>query len=386
MERKEQNEAERLARGFAIEAHDRQVDRAGNPYWLHLATVAGLVEPGKQRAAAWLHDVLEDTDRTRNDLERVGVDPDAIEIVAALTRVDGETYQQYIERVAGSGPDAIAVKRADLADHLGRPAALNAGLETRYRKAVKRLDREQNPAAWPCAGVAPERIRERHGRHIYESRTKTGDELRAAISQYCTEVVRKLTAGERPEEQEWALVRAASSALDLLNREEREKEPEGAYAEVIHPRVTPPERGVTLARFPTLGMVVLIDEIWALPERGMKGPDWVLSGLKLTLFTVKPESSAAPRKYDGGFYGTWKSSEELGHAITAEEAWLTVLSVHGTGGRATAEDRQLREILDARAGRHYAERVLNDLMTKDGDLKKAVQRAGRPGVRRRDPK
>ena len=385
MGRKEQNEAERLARGFAIEAHDGQVDRAGNPYWLHLATIAGLVEPGRQRTAAWLHDVLEDTDRTRDDLERVGVDPEAVQIVAALTRKDDETYEQYIERVAGSGPDAIAVKRADLADHLGRAASLNAGLKKRYRHAVRRLDREKNPAAWPCAGVAPERTRERDGRQLYESTSKSDDDLGASLGQYCTEVVQKLTAGERPEEQEWALVRAATCALNLLHPEEREKEHEGEYAEVVHPRGKAPQRGGTLTTFPTLGTVVRIDEVWTLPERSGKSADWDLSGLKLTLVTSSPESSAAPRNYDWGFYGRWKASEELGHGITPEEAWLTVLTVHGTGGRATAEDRQLREVLDASAGRHYADQVLSGLGPTGGNLKKTVRDAGRPRARWRVP-
>ena len=59
-----QNRDERLARGLAIEAHRGQTDRVGDPYWLHLAAVSAVVEPGTERETAWLHDVLEDTDRT----------------------------------------------------------------------------------------------------------------------------------------------------------------------------------------------------------------------------------------------------------------------------------------------------------------------------------
>ena len=63
--------------------------------------------------------------------------------VEILTRRDGETYFDYIRRIAGSGDStARAVKRADLLDHLRDAAAIPDGLAKRYRKALAIIDGE----------------------------------------------------------------------------------------------------------------------------------------------------------------------------------------------------------------------------------------------------
>ena len=362
MVRTEDGEDEELARGFALEAHHGQVDRSGSAYALHLATVAGLVEPGQQRAAAWLHDVLEDTSRTADDLLRIGIDPETVGIVISLTRTKESTYDEHIEQVARSGADAVAVKRADLAEHLGRPAGLNQGLKRRYQRAVRRLAEETERGRWPAAGVAPERLKERRGRHEQPTGAKTGTALVTDIGRQCTEVTADLERGEATESQVWALLQQASRTLDHLHPVERAAEREGAYATVAHAPGKEPKAGTNLAEFPALGTIVEIDSVWPLPDRARRnehGPTRI-AGLKLSLSVWRAESSAAPRNYESGFYGAWNASEGLGHGVTAEEAWLAVLVVHGFGGRATAQDRHLREVLDT-TGQEYAERVLEEL-------------------------
>lgn len=70
-------EAERIAR----EAHEGQFDKAGRPYVEHPARVAAWaarLDPDAPSAvieAAWLHDVLEDTPFTRDDLAALGIPP-----------------------------------------------------------------------------------------------------------------------------------------------------------------------------------------------------------------------------------------------------------------------------------------------------------------------
>lgn len=104
---------------LARDAHWDQRDKAGVPYITHPARVAHSVSGRSYecRAAAWLHDVVEDTpitvDMIRSEFgERVGV------LVDLLSQREGETYKTYVRRIAKSGDmDAIAVKLADLADN-----------------------------------------------------------------------------------------------------------------------------------------------------------------------------------------------------------------------------------------------------------------------------
>jgi (p)ppGpp synthase/HD superfamily hydrolase len=64
---------------------------------------------------AYLHDVLEDTSMTTGELITLGFSQDTVRAVDTLTRLDGETYADYIERVAMSpGTSAKRVKIADL--------------------------------------------------------------------------------------------------------------------------------------------------------------------------------------------------------------------------------------------------------------------------------
>jgi len=116
-----------IARAIAYVAHKGQT-YGKDPYIVHVLNVARLTaERGGtyfQIAAAWLHDVVEDTSITLEDLSLVGVSWPIREIVEALTRRDGEIYLDYIERVSRTG-GAIAVKIADLEYHLSQPKQKN---------------------------------------------------------------------------------------------------------------------------------------------------------------------------------------------------------------------------------------------------------------------
>jgi (p)ppGpp synthase/HD superfamily hydrolase len=140
--------AERLAR----QAHKDQVDRAGQPYVGHLErVVANLLRrwpeaTGDEIAAAWLHDVIEDTQWDADLLLRAGVPPGAVEIVQALTRPAGLTYQAWVKSLAALGSlSAVRVKLADNDDNTapGRVAAIPEGesmLRTRYLPARNLLE------------------------------------------------------------------------------------------------------------------------------------------------------------------------------------------------------------------------------------------------------
>ena len=108
-----------LALEFAAIHHAGQFDEDNKPVICHPITVAGLVEGGeKERAAAYLHDVLEDTDASEAEMRKLFGD-EITDAVVADTRQEGEDYFDYIERVK-KNPIAVKVKLADLKHNLSR--------------------------------------------------------------------------------------------------------------------------------------------------------------------------------------------------------------------------------------------------------------------------
>lgn len=101
---------------IAAEAHEGQVDKEGLPYILHPLRVMMLVEGDEARMVAVLHDVVEDTAVTHDDLRRAGFSEPVLEAVRRVTHLPGESYADYVARCKG---DAIArrVKLADLSDN-----------------------------------------------------------------------------------------------------------------------------------------------------------------------------------------------------------------------------------------------------------------------------
>lgn len=120
-------------------AHEGQVDKSGLPYWTHPVRVTELLAdaPDYVKIAAFLHDTLEDTDLTPDDLLEMGLDSRSLEIILLVTRREDETYAAFIQRIVRSGNEwAIRVKLADNTDNLSRPLPPEmAGLRKRYLKA-----------------------------------------------------------------------------------------------------------------------------------------------------------------------------------------------------------------------------------------------------------
>ena len=124
------------ARTFASLMHRDQKDKAGDPYVGHLRRVAGRCPSYLEGAVAWLHDVVEDTPCTLEDLRGLGFRDEIVEAVGILTRSDDESYMEYIRRVRSSGNvTAVRVKIADLDDHLFSIENIPESLVVRYRKA-----------------------------------------------------------------------------------------------------------------------------------------------------------------------------------------------------------------------------------------------------------
>ena len=134
-----------LAIALAVRAHhgQRYPSPKAEPYILHPLSVMLNVSGVRAQTVAVLHDILEDTTVTAQELREANLSSEVVDAVTALTRRSGQTYEQYIEQVAGN---AIArpVKLADLADNLAnnkrlmrRPDVV-ARIE-RYERAIRRL-------------------------------------------------------------------------------------------------------------------------------------------------------------------------------------------------------------------------------------------------------
>ena len=117
-------------------------DRGGVPAIEHAERVAKLTEAygGDEAtvALALVHDIVEDTETTIEDVKKLV--PGLRDRLVAITRLKGEPYFEYIERVA-SDPSARIVKVADLIDHLSpeRIEAIPGSLIERYGRALGRL-------------------------------------------------------------------------------------------------------------------------------------------------------------------------------------------------------------------------------------------------------
>jgi (p)ppGpp synthase/HD superfamily hydrolase len=101
---------------LAVEAHEDQLDKGGNPYINHPIRVMDGVELYLDKIVAVLHDVIEDTDITSDDL-RKHFSEDIVQDIEFLSKKPGQTLEDYIEIVKLS-PRAIRVKIQDLKDNM----------------------------------------------------------------------------------------------------------------------------------------------------------------------------------------------------------------------------------------------------------------------------
>jgi len=134
------------ARTLAERAHTDQFDKAGLPYIGHLERVASYVDPTNPLAltAALLHDSIEDTSLTAQDLLEYGIPTAAIEAIELLTHRSEQSPEDYYQAIS-EHPLAREVKLADLADNSdpGRlallPDSLRVRLTRKYLAAYRAL-------------------------------------------------------------------------------------------------------------------------------------------------------------------------------------------------------------------------------------------------------
>lgn len=124
------------ANEIAETAHEGQVDKAGQKYLAHPVRVRDRVIGRSARIVAILHDVVEDSAWTLDDLAAEGFAPHILAAVDALTKRDGESLEDSMARVVGDDL-ARGVKCADLADNAFPPRLAKLEPEQRERLTAK---------------------------------------------------------------------------------------------------------------------------------------------------------------------------------------------------------------------------------------------------------
>ena len=111
------NELYDKALQIAVRAHKGQKDKAGHDYILHPIRVSERCDDPRAKIVALLHDTIEDTNVTADYLREEGFTEEIVEAVLAVTRREGEEYDDYVRRAAQNELGRM-VKRADLEDNM----------------------------------------------------------------------------------------------------------------------------------------------------------------------------------------------------------------------------------------------------------------------------
>ena len=98
---------------LCFEAHKDQVDKTGLPYVFHPFHLAEQMDDEISTVCALLHDVVEDTDLTLENLTEMGFPVEVTDVLALLTHDPDVPYMDYV-KVISTNPVATKVKIADL--------------------------------------------------------------------------------------------------------------------------------------------------------------------------------------------------------------------------------------------------------------------------------
>ncbi len=94
-------------------------DKGGNPYLKHLLYVSNSVSGRNAKVIGLLHDIIEDTIITSEDLLLMNFPKNIVDSVLIVTRKSDESYDEFIERIIQSkNKDALMVKKSDIENNM----------------------------------------------------------------------------------------------------------------------------------------------------------------------------------------------------------------------------------------------------------------------------
>ena len=130
---------------LCFDVHQHQLDKSGMPYVFHPFHLAEQMDDENAVIVALLHDVVEDSDMTFDDLVNMEFPDDVIEALKLLTHEKNVSYDDYIQKIK-TNPLAVKVKLADL-KHNSDLSRLNYIDEKalkrvqKYKKAIEILEK-----------------------------------------------------------------------------------------------------------------------------------------------------------------------------------------------------------------------------------------------------
>ena len=130
-----------MALSLCFKAHKDQTDKSGMPYVFHPFHLAEQMKDEETTIVALLHDLVEDTNYTIEDLTKMGFDSAVTDAIALMTHAEGVDYMDYV-RAIKQNPIAKAVKRADLTHNSDLTR-----LDVVDEKALKRREKYQKALA-----------------------------------------------------------------------------------------------------------------------------------------------------------------------------------------------------------------------------------------------
>ena len=128
---------------ISFNAHKNQLDKSGLPYVFHPFHIAEQMNDEYTTCVALLHDVVEDTDITLDDLAEQGFPEEIIAAIDIMTHQKNVPYFDYIERIK-TNLIATTVKLEDLAHNMDmsrmeNPEPFDFERQKKYQKAVQIL-------------------------------------------------------------------------------------------------------------------------------------------------------------------------------------------------------------------------------------------------------
>lgn len=133
-------ELTKKAMRLCYKAHDGQFDKGGVPYVFHPFHVAEQMNTEYDVCVALMHDIIEDTDYTIDDIRDMGFPKEIVEALSCITRDKSISYDDYI-LIVKTNEIATRVKLADLEHNSdisrlpGDDTAYNNALLDRYKRA-----------------------------------------------------------------------------------------------------------------------------------------------------------------------------------------------------------------------------------------------------------
>lgn len=135
------------ALSLCFDAHKGQVDKSGLPYVFHPFHLAMEMTDELSTVVALLHDVIEDSDYTLQNLENMGFPPAVLEAISLMTHQEGVPYMEYVANIK-TNPLARVVKMADLRHNsniarVDNPTEKDYARVEKYRQAMALLEQAE---------------------------------------------------------------------------------------------------------------------------------------------------------------------------------------------------------------------------------------------------